>query len=704
MVSIGIDSTRLRQGLENVRTSLNNASGRLQGIGNNMKKIGGSMATNVSLPLSVAGGFALKMASDFESGMSEVQAISGATAQDFALLREKAKRMGASTKFSATQSAEALKYMALAGWDTSKMVEGLDGVLQLAAASGEDLASTTDIVTDAMTAFKMEAKEAGKFADILAMTSAKSNTNVAMLGEAFKYSAPVAGALGASAEDTAVALGMMANSGIKASMAGTAMRSLLTNLSAAMEGSHVMTQELGAEIITLADGSIDLNSTIKSLRKQFAGLTKAQQASWAEAISSKPAMAGVLAIMTATDESYNSLENSIYNATGKAKDMADIMQGNLKGSLTQMMSALEGLAIQIGDIMLPAFKSLIDDYLKPLIGWFSKLSPTTQKWSVIIAGVLAILGPIIVAVGALMAAIGAIIPVITAVSGPVWAVIAGLVALGAAIGALWAKNEAFRNNIKRAWNKIKLGLEIAFLAIQRVALTVWNQLILFWQENGELIKETFFALWDLIVAYLKANWEIMKTVAISIFDGLKDFWAEWGDEIKFIFKAIWEGIKVALKITLTALKNIFKLWTAVFNGDWEAAWTAVKDYFVEMWEIIKQTVENVIEFILEKVGVVIEKIQQMIDMANKVGGGISSGISSAKSYIGSIAPKFFADGGIVTSPTLGVVGEAGPEAIIPLNQLGNMGGNTSVTIYLDSKVLASKTAPAMVKQLRLQGV
>ncbi|MDT2194273.1 phage tail tape measure protein [Paenibacillus larvae] len=229
--------TEAEQKLKTLRTELGKTKLSLNGIGESMQKAGKKIADagsnltkKVTLPIAGIGAAALKVGIDFEAGMSEVKAISGATGEDFEKLKAKAEELGANTKFSASEAASGLKYMAMAGWDTKQMLAGIDGVMMLAAASGEDLGLVSDIVTDSMTAFGLAADQAGKFADILAAASSKSNTNVAMLGESFKYVAPVAGALGYSAEDTAVALGLMANAGIKASQSGTSLRSALTNL------------------------------------------------------------------------------------------------------------------------------------------------------------------------------------------------------------------------------------------------------------------------------------------------------------------------------------------------------------------------------------------------------------------------------------------------------------------------------------------
>ena len=292
--------------------------------------------------------------------MSEVAAISGATGKDLEALTAKAKEMGATTKFSATESAEALKYMAMAGWDTDKMLSGLPGVMNLAAASGENLGTVSDIVTDAMTAFGLSADKAGHFADVLAQASSKSNTNVGMMGETFKYVAPVAGALGYSAEDAAVAIGLMANSGIKGSQAGTALRSTLSRLAKPTDEVEAAMEDLGISLTDSEGNMKSLGDVMQDMRKGFKNLTKDQQAQYAASIAGQEGMSGLLAIVNASDEDFNTLTEAIQNSDGAAQSMADTMQDNLKGAVTIAKSALEGLGITVYEEISTPMKNAVE--------------------------------------------------------------------------------------------------------------------------------------------------------------------------------------------------------------------------------------------------------------------------------------------------------------------------------------------------------
>lgn len=295
----------------------------------------------------------------FEAGMSEVQAISGASGKDMEKLSAKAKQMGATTKFSATESATALKYMAMAGWKTNQMVSGLSGVMNLAAASGEDLGTVSDIVTDSMTAFGLKAKDSGHFADVLAKASSSSNTNVAMMGETFKYVAPLAGSMKYSIEDTATAIGLMANAGIKGSQAGTSLRSIITRLVKPPKDAATALNALGIST-TKADGSMKpLRETMAELREKFSGLTESQKASYASSIAGQEAMSGLLAIVNASDSDFNKLQKAIDNSSGAAKKQANVMNNNLQGALYDLGSAAESVGIGIyEDIKMPLTKAV----------------------------------------------------------------------------------------------------------------------------------------------------------------------------------------------------------------------------------------------------------------------------------------------------------------------------------------------------------
>lgn len=320
---------------------------KLHTLANKGAHLVGAAVTTTVAGIAAAGAAATKVGSDFEAAMSKVAAVSGATGKDLADLTAKAKEMGAKTKYSATESAQAFNFMAMAGWDAKSMLDGIEGIMSLSAADGLDLATTSDIVTDALTAFGLQAKDSGHFADVLARASSSANTNVSMLGESFKYVAPLAGSLGYSVEDMSVALGLMANASVKGSMAGTSLKTALANMAAPTKQMAGVMDKYGISLTDASGKMLPLAEVTQQLRDKLGGLDEAEQSAAASTLFGKEAMAGMLSIINASDKDYQKLVKSINNADGAAKQMADTMQDNLHGQFTIFKSSLEGLGLEI---------------------------------------------------------------------------------------------------------------------------------------------------------------------------------------------------------------------------------------------------------------------------------------------------------------------------------------------------------------------
>ncbi len=377
---------------------------------------------------------------EFQSQMSTVQAISGASGQEMDALAEKARYMGATTAFTAAQAAQALEYMAMAGWKTGDMLGGLEGVMNLTAASGESLGATADIVTDALTAFGLAAADSARFADVLAAASSNSNTNVAMMGETFKYAAPVAGALGYSIEDVALAIGLMANAGIKGSQAGTALRGTLTNLAKPSDDVLWYMEELGVSMTDSAGQTRSLSELMDVLRDRFSALTEAQQAEYAAGIAGKEAMSGLLAIVNASEADYQKLTEAITASSGAAREMSEIRLDNLQGQMTLLSSAADGLKLAVGEQLTPVLTDLAQAGTEAF-AWAAEFV-SENEWVVgAVTGLTAALGALVIGIGGLAAAPAVITAVHTALTllaaNPVVAVTAAIVGLTAAF-ATWA--------------------------------------------------------------------------------------------------------------------------------------------------------------------------------------------------------------------------------------------------------------------------
>lgn len=417
----------------------------------------------------------INVGKEFDASMSKVQAVSGASGDQLESLRDKAKEMGATTVFSASDAAEAFNYMAMAGWKTEDMLAGIDGVLALAAASGTDLATTSDIVTDALTAMGYSAGDAGRLADVMAAASSNANTTVEGMGATFKYAAPIVGALGYNMEDTAVAIGLMANAGIKGEQAGTALRSMLTRLASPPAEAASAMDALGISI-TNADGTMKpLNQVIAEMREKFAGLSETQQTQYAKQIAGTEAMSGFLAIMNAAPADVDKLTQAVQNSNGAAEEMARIMQDNLQGDLTELGSKLEGVQLAIYEKFEPALRKGVEVLSKLLDAVSFVVEHSTA---------------FVTALGSMGAAVAAYVAYTTAITvmkegwmaleivqksvtaaqwlmnaamtaNPIGLVIAAITALVAAFVILWNKSDAFRNFWIGIWDAIKSASQTA---------------------------------------------------------------------------------------------------------------------------------------------------------------------------------------------------------------------------------------------------
>ena len=607
---------------------LGQAGEMLEKAGDKIADVGTTLTAHVTVPIAAAGTAAVKTAADFDSAMSKVAAVSGATGDELDALRDKAREMGAKTKFSASEAADAMNYMAMAGWKTGDMLEGIEGIMNLAAASGEDLATTSDIVTDALTAFGLTAADSGHFADVLAAASSNANTNVSMMGETFKYCAPVAGSLGFSCEDTAQAIGLMANSGIKSTQAGTSLRSIMTALAGDVKfcGDAFGEMEIAT---TNQDGSMrELNDILADCRVAFAQMSESEQASAAQALVGKNAMSGFLALMNAAPGDIDKLQNAIATCSdevdgynGVTEKMAAVMQDNLGGQLTILKSQLQELAISFGEILMPAIRSIVSR-IQGLIDKFNALSPATKETIVKIALVAAALGPLLVVVGKTMVGVGKLMKfvsnlptiiagakaaftsfgaVIGGISAPVVAVIAVVAALVAAFVHLWRTNEDFRNKITAIWEQIKSifsgfcqgivdrinALGFDFKNITEVIKAVWDGLCKFlkpvFEGQFQQIANTFKAVTDIILSILD--------IFVGIFTG---DWSRVWDGIKGIFSAVWNFIKDTLKNALNMICGIFGTDLGEVKEFWVNVWTSIKNFFVNIWNSITGFISGVL--------------------------------------------------------------------------------------------------------------
>ena len=624
---------------------------KLQTVGDTISGVGTKLLP-VTGAVVAAGTASVKTAADFESAMSKVSAVSGATGSDLDALSAKAREMGSKTKFSASEAAEAMNYMAMAGWKTEDMLGGIEGVMNLAAASGEDLATTSDIVTDALTAFGLSASDSGHFADVLAAASSNANTNVSMMGETFKYCAPIAGSLGFSVEDTAEAIGLMANAGIKSTQAGTSLRTIMTNLSGDVK---ICGSSIGEVTVatTNADGSMrDLSDILADCRTAFAGLTESEKASAAESLVGKNAMSGFLALMNASDADVEKLSGAIDGCNGAAQSMADTMNDNLEGQLTILKSQLQELAISFGEILLPAVKNIVS-FLQGFIDVLNSMPDGVKETIVTIALIAAAIGPVLIIVGKVISAVGTIMTIIPKLAGvinaakgviaafnavcaanPYVLIIAAIIALVAAFIYLWNNCDEFRqfwidlwNGIKDAavavWEFLKEFFSSAWEVIKTTAETVWNAIASFFTNLWAGIQNTFTTVVNAISTFLQTAWTTIQTVATTIWTGISTF-----------FSTIWNGIKTVVTTVVTAISTFIQTaWTTI-QTTITTILTAIQTVFTTIWNAIKSAVTTVVNGIATTISTVWNNIKNTVtSVMNTLKTAVSNAFSSMWSGI-----------------------------------------------------------------------
>lgn len=626
--------------LNNLETKLRELPSSLELVGQKMESIGGSIKNagdkmtsfgQAIAPVSAAAAAGLtasaKTFMDFEKGMSKVAAISGAAGEDLEALTQKAKDMGATTKFSASESAAAFSYMAMAGWKTEQMLDGIAPIMNLAAASGEDLALTSDIVTDALTAFGLKAQDAGMFTDVLAAASSNSNTNVAMMGESFKYAAQEAGSMGYSVQDVALSLGLMANNGIKADMAGTALRNIIQRMAKPTKESQMAMDRLG---ISLADdeghmyslrqimdklrgsfGQINMpmeqfDAQMELLIEQFEngeltekkfgdatdeliqqayGAEAAEKARAAAMLAGARAMPALLAVVNSTAEDYDKLAAAIDGAsepmakladgsivplseamasgqeiletyTGTAEEMAKIMEDNVAGSWTQAKSAMEGAAIEAGEVLAPYLEKAAEK-VKELAQWFGSLDQETQDTIVKTAALVAAAAPLLITGGKVVSGVGSL----TQAGGNALQMIGKLVpALGTASGALGgAGSSAAAAGAGIAGIAAPVGIAVAALAVLAGAF------VTAYQNDEEFAREV-----DTSMAEAKqAITDLINTV--------KPAWDAFSEGMAPIFVAGIKAITRAIDNFRIYLQGFMDVVAGFLTGNWKRVFTGMQE-------------------------------------------------------------------------------------------------------------------------------
>lgn len=621
---------------KNMATKVGN---NITGIGKSLTSVGSTLTKSVTVPLLGIGTAGLKVASDFDSAMSGVKAISGATGKEFDALRAKAIELGGETAFSANEVAEAMTEMAKAGWDSQQILDGMGGVLDAAAASGENLGTVSTIVADAITGFGMEAKESTRVADLLTQAANSGTIGINDLGESFKYIAPVAGSMGLSIEDVTTALSAMSMSGIKGSQAGTSLRGVLTRMVKPTDQVAAAMDELGI-VLTNSDGTFkSLDQILSEMRGSFSGLTDEQKTYYAATLAGQEGMSGLLSLLNMSQEEYDEIAASMDNAGGVAKKTAEVMRDNLSADVEELMGSLESLAITLASLIVPALRDFVQR-LTQLINKFTALRPKTRKAILTIAGIAAAIGPVILVIGKLVTAVGSVvtafgkikaaIPAIKAgfvaikgaiagISAPVVAVVAVIATLVAAFKHLWDTNEEFRNNIIGIWNEIKDTLSGFFDGIvERL-----NALGFDFENIMDVLKAAWDAFCSLLAPVFEGVFQnisnILKTVTgvltgiLDVFIGLfTGNWDQFLQGIKGIFESIWNGIVSWIQNIWNTIIGLLDAFLNLFGTNIKNVMTSISNFFQSIWNGIKSFFGNLWENLKSIVSTAIKAIQNTI--------------------------------------------------------------------------------------------
>lgn len=551
-MAIALVNLKFGVNLTDFVSDLNQVGREAKKFGRQMQGIGKNLSTYVTAPLAGISAVSVKMAADFDDSMRKVQATSSASAEQFDMLKKKALDMGSSTKFTASESAEAMNYMAMAGWKTTDIMEGLSGIMMGAAASGESLALVSDIVTDGLTAFGLSAKDSNAFVDVLAATASNANTNISMLGDSFKYVAPIAGALGYSVEDVSVGLGLMANAGIKASQSGTALRAIFSRLVKPTKESQQAMEDLGITVSN-ADGTLKpFSQLLEEMRVAFSILNPEQKAMYAGMLGGQEAMSGLLSMVNAGEADFMKLTTAINQSEGSAKRMSETMEGGIGGSFRSFKSVMEGIIIDLGDILSPIVKQ-ITDYLRGLASSFRELNSSTKTTIVVIGGVLAAIGPLMTGIGFFAASVlpmlisgfSTVAAAVGMFSGPLLLAAAGIVAAGTLIYQNWESIVSYFKGpeISGLFDAV-IG---AFNEFKQFASAIWSQFIKpkivdVWSKIGPLITNTFVGAFNRVITVLKMAFNIVAGLFQTIRGVITGDWKMAWEGVKKIFASIWEGI------------------------------------------------------------------------------------------------------------------------------------------------------------------
>ncbi|MGF2130871.1 phage tail tape measure protein [Lactococcus lactis] len=574
-----------------VQNFQNNTNSTMSTVGQVATSTGKTLTKAVTVPIVGIGIAAAKVGGDFEAQMSRVKAISGATGSSFEELRQQAIDLGAKTAFSAKESAAGMENLASAGFDAKEIMEAMPGLLDLAAVSGGDVALASENAATALRGFNLDASQSGHVANVFARAAADTNAEVGDMGEAMKYIAPVANTMGLSLEETAAAIGIMSDAGVKGSQAGTTLRGALSRLAKPTKPMIEKMQELGVSFYDASGKMIPLKDQISVLKKSFTGLTQEQKNNALVTLYGQESLSGMVALVDKGPDALGKLTTSLQNSDGAADKMARTMQDNMNSSLEQMMGAFESAAIVIQKILAPAVKQ-VADAVSGLVDKFVSAPESVQKMIVTIGLIVAAIGPLLLIVGkaikifqtmkvgflALRSGLALIGSSFTAISLPVLGIIAAIAAV-IAIGILVYKNwDKISKFGKEVWSNVKKFASDAAEAIKKK----WGDITRWFSDTWKSIKEGAKGLWDGTIQGVKDAVDSVK----NAWNGIKEWFANLWKGTTSGLASAWDSVTTTLAPFVETIKTIFQPILEFFSG----LWGQVQTIFGSAWEIIKTVV------------------------------------------------------------------------------------------------------------------
>lgn len=639
--------------------------GKLETVGNKVTGVGQKLLP-VTAGVTALGTAAVKTTADFDSSMSQVQAtmgiakdamsdLNGESVNTMDALRDLAKQMGSETAFSASECADAMNYLALAGYDTQEIYDTLPTVLNLAAAGGIDLASASDMVTDAMSALGMETSEADTMVDQMAKTASSTNTSVAQLGEGILTIGATARTVKGGTAELNTALGILANNGIKGAEGGTHLRNVILSLQNPTDKAAEQMQALGVSVYDSEGNMCSLNDILGDLNTSMDGMTAEEKSNIISKIFNKTDLSAVNALLANTGDTWDDLQQSIVDSGGAAQQMADTQLDNLSGQLTLLKSALEGLAISFGEILMPMVRSAVEK-IQAFVDKLNGMSDAQRETIIKIMAFAAALGPLLIILGKTISTVGTTMKAFSsltkgvaklgvkiagssgsitslgsalgAVAGPVLAVVAVVAVLVAAFKHLWDTNEEFRNAITGIWE----GIKEKFAAFGDAITQRLNALGFDFQNIVEVLKAVWDGFCQVLAPVFEAAFSVISTVLGTVLDvivGILDVfiglftgnWSQMWNGIKEIFSGIWNGITGALSAALNMLKGIADVFLGWFGTSWDALWTSVTTFFSNIWNGIVsfftgiwETIKNVVSVGIQFIGAILQAAFDIITL------------------------------------------------------------------------------------------